>query len=99
VLRPLAIASGILLALALTALPGWIAVHRDDALEPDDRDLRLARAAAPPDNGYDRFVAAVAAARPAPRRADLAPLPRIPLRRELGAGLDRRARGAERGGE
>jgi hypothetical protein len=62
--RPIAIASCSLLALALIAVPGWIAVHRGDAPAPDDRDLRLARAAAaPPDNGYDRFVAAAAATR------------------------------------
>jgi hypothetical protein len=62
--RPLAIASGFVLVLALIALPGWIAVLHGDAPAPDDRDLRLARAStAPLENGYQRFVAAAQAAR------------------------------------
>jgi hypothetical protein len=62
--RPLAIASGCVLALALVALAGWIASHRGDAPAPDDRDLHLSRApAAESENGYDQFEAAARAAR------------------------------------
>lgn len=62
--RPLAIASGTLIALAWLALTGWIALNRTDTPAPDDRDLRLARAtAAISENGFDRLEAAARAAR------------------------------------
>ena len=62
--RPLAIASGTLIALAWLALTGWIALNCADAPAPDDRDLRLARAsAAISENGFDRLEAAARAAR------------------------------------
>lgn len=62
--RPLAIASGTLIALALLALTGWIALNRTDAPAPEDRDLRLARSpAAVSENGFDRLEAAARAAR------------------------------------
>jgi hypothetical protein len=64
VTRPLAIASGTLLALALLALSGWIALNRADAPAPDDRDLRLERSpAAVSENGFDSLEAAARAAR------------------------------------
>jgi hypothetical protein len=64
VTRALAIASGILLALALLALPGWIALNRADAPLPDDRDLRRERSfAAVSGNGFEQFTAAARAAR------------------------------------
>lgn len=57
--RPLAIASGAVLALAWLAFSGWIALNRTDAPAPDDRDLRLARSpAAVSENGFDRLEAA-----------------------------------------
>jgi hypothetical protein len=62
VARPFAIASGILLALALVALPGWTALHYRDAPPPDDRDLRAAQPPASSDNGFAQFVAAADAA-------------------------------------
>ncbi|MGH7336520.1 MAG: hypothetical protein ACREI7_02980, partial [Myxococcota bacterium] len=63
-IRALAIATGTLLALALLALSGWIALNRADAPSPDDRDLRLVRLPATrSENGFDRLRAAAAAAR------------------------------------
>jgi hypothetical protein len=64
VICPLAIASGTVIALAALALSGWIALHRADAADPADRDLRLVLSReAVAENGFDRLAAAAAAAR------------------------------------
>jgi hypothetical protein len=63
VARTIALVSGALLALALLALPCFVALHRRDAAAPDDGDLRIA--AAPTDsagNGFVQFAAAAATA-------------------------------------
>jgi len=59
--RPLAIASGALLAASIAVL-GWIAAH-GDVPAPDDRDLRLAASPIAGGNGFEQFEAAARAAR------------------------------------
>jgi hypothetical protein len=61
--RPPQAALGLLLALPLLVVTGWIAFHRGDAPAPDDRDLHLAGPAAAGANGFEWFAAAANAAR------------------------------------
>ena len=62
-LRPPQAALGLLLALPLILVLGWIALHRDDA-PPDDRDLQVELPGAAADaNGFEWFTAAADAAR------------------------------------
>ncbi len=62
--RPPPAALGLLLALPLIALWGWIALHRSDAPAPDARDLRLEPSrVATAENGFALFEAAAEAAR------------------------------------
>jgi hypothetical protein len=62
--RPPRAALGLLLALLLLPLTGWIALHHRDAPAPDDSDLALAEStAAAGENGFERFAAAADAAR------------------------------------
>jgi hypothetical protein len=62
--RQLAISLGLALALPLIALRGWIALQRDDALPPDDGDLRPPPAAvAQHDDGFAQLAEAARTAK------------------------------------
>ena len=61
--RPPRAVLGLLLALPLLLLTGWIALHRGDAPAPDDRDLHVERQTAVGENGFERYAAAAEAAR------------------------------------
>jgi len=58
-LRRIAITFGLLLAIPLVAVPGWIATHRSDLLTPNDEDLAAQLSDLPQgDNGFDDLVVA-----------------------------------------
>jgi hypothetical protein len=61
--RPPQATLGLLLALPLLLLTGWIVLHRGDAPAPNDRDLHLEGPPAAGENGFERFAAAADAAR------------------------------------
>jgi hypothetical protein len=61
--RPPQAVLGLLLALPLLLLTGWIGLHRGDAPPPDDRDLLLEPRTADGENGFERFAAAADASR------------------------------------
>ena len=58
-LRRVAIAFGLLLAILLVAVPGWIATHCSDLPTPNDEDLAVQVSDLPPgDNGFDDLAIA-----------------------------------------
>jgi hypothetical protein len=58
-LRRIAITFGLLLAIPLVIVPGWIATHRSDLPTPNDEDLAVQRSDLPlGDNGFDDLAAA-----------------------------------------